>query len=159
MVTFCSLSYRLISFLPVFGTDLCFLSIHSFRYTSIYIAFQIVTMDLMNSTSCLWWVLRWFSSIFNLSAILDSVVAPSNKEFYFLFALGTICVILSISNISTILISVVAPSNKKIYFMLSVGQFSDILLFSICFICGPWQQAFSLVTTIIPFPVCVCGHR
>ena len=38
----------------------------------------------LNSTSCLWWALRAFPCIFYLVAILDSVVAPSNKEFHFL---------------------------------------------------------------------------
>ena len=113
----CSFSYRPISYsssLPVFGTDLYFPFIylfHSFRYTSIYIASQMVAMD--NSTSCLWWALRGFLSISYLATILDSVVAPSNKEIHFLFALGTICVMLSTSYISSILISVVAPGNKQ----------------------------------------------
>ena len=47
-----------------------------------------VTID--NSTSCLWWALRGIFSISCLTAILDLVVAPSNKEFYFLSALGFI---------------------------------------------------------------------
>ena len=43
------------------------------------------------------------SSISCLAAILDSVVAPSNKEFYFLFALGKIWEVSSISCLVAIL--------------------------------------------------------
>ena len=82
-----------------------FVSLH------IYIASQIAAMD--NSTSCLWWALRGFSFISWLSTILDLVVAPSNKEFYFLFALGIICEFFSIFNLVAILDPVVAPSNKN----------------------------------------------
>ena len=67
----------------------------------------------LNSTSCLWWVLRAFPSIFYLVAILDSVVASSNKQFYFLFALGTFWEFSSKFNIAAILDSVVSPSNKN----------------------------------------------
>ena len=99
-----------------------------------YIASQLVSIDWI-STSCLWWALRWcLPSKFNMSSILDSVVAPSNKE---------------------------------IYFLLSVGQFSEVLYKSFLFQLLPLATSFvayiasiiSLVTTIIPFPVCVRGHR
>ena len=70
-----------------------------------------VTMD--NSISCVWWALRGTFPISCLTAILDLVVAPSNKEFYFLFALGTICEFLSIFNMAVMLAPFVAPSNKN----------------------------------------------
>ena len=38
----------------------------------------------LNSTSCLWWALRAFPCISCLSAILNPVVAPGNKEIHFL---------------------------------------------------------------------------
>ena len=91
-VTVCFLSYRLYSFIHPFACiwdrsvvplSVC---LFAFRSIYIYIASQMVTMD--NSTSCLWWALRGFSVKFNISAILDLVVAPSNKEFHSLFALG-----------------------------------------------------------------------
>ena len=87
------------------------LNLYIYIYVYLSIDSQMVTMD--NSISCLWWALRGILSISCLTAILDLVVAPGNKEFYFLSALGTICEFFSFFNMAAILDPVVAPSNNN----------------------------------------------
>ena len=118
----------------MFQLSVCLFSltlIQIYIYIYIYIAlysFSDSCHGLHESISCcLWWSLRVLSSISCLAAILNFFVAPSNKEFHFLYALGLISEFFSIFNMVAILDLVVAPGNKEFYFLLLLGQFSEVL--------------------------------